>query len=63
VSSQLLPAAVGAGNAASGNLVVTAPGVGSVDTLTIAAGTAAATDLFIQIFMIGNDLNNRYRLG
>lgn len=54
VSSQLLPAAVGAGNAASGSLAVSAPGVGSVDTLTLAAGTAVATNLFIQIYMIGN---------
>ena len=54
VSSQLLPAAIGAPNAASGNLVVSAPAAASVDTLTLAAGTAAATDLFVQIFMIGN---------
>lgn len=54
VSSQLLPAAVAGVNAASGNLVVTATGVGSIDTLTLAAGSAAVTDLFIQIFMIGN---------
>nr|WPF46633.1 MAG: hypothetical protein [Lake Baikal virophage 7] len=54
VSSQLLPAAVAGVNAASGNLVVTATGAGSIDTLTLAAGSAAVTDLFIQIFMIGN---------
>ena len=51
VSAQLLPAAA-ISPCATGFLAVTAPGVGSVDTLTVAAGAAAATPLFIQVFQI-----------